>query len=91
MVLPRPMVEFFYKSDELHDPPMSNEHALLFNWAEEWALAYLKSAAKKFNSILVQFWDKLGMNMIDVKLEFGRLSNGRLLLADEITPDASQL
>ena len=90
-VLPRPMVEFFYKSDELHDPPCSDEHALLFGWAEAWELAYLRQAALKVNASLQTFWSSLGITLVDFKLEFGRHSSGAILLADEITPDGSRL
>lgn len=90
-VLPRPMVEFFYKSDALHDPPCSDEHALLFGWAEAWELAYLRAAALKVNGALQRFWDGLGVTLVDFKLEFGRHRSGAILLADEITPDGSRL
>lgn len=90
-VLPRPMVEFFYKSDALHDPPMSEEHALLFGWAERWELEYLRAAALKVNASLQGFWDGLGVTLVDFKLEFGRHASGAILLADEITPDGSRL
>ena len=85
------MVEFFYKSDELNDPPMSDEHALLFGWASEWELAYLKHAGLQINAVLKEFWDALGVTLVDFKLEFGRTADGQILLADEITPDGSRL
>ncbi len=90
-VLPRPMVEFFYKSDSLNDPPMSDEHALLFGWAEAWELAYLRHAGLRVNDVLKAFWAELGVTLVDFKLEFGRAPNGQLLLADEISPDGSRL
>lgn len=90
-VLPRPMVELFYKSDALHDPPMSAEHALLFGWAETWELEFMSAAALKVNQALCAFWDGLGVTLVDFKLEFGRHSSGAILLADEITPDGSRL
>jgi len=91
MILSRPLIEFFYKSDELHDPPMSEEHALLFGWAEAWELAYMRHAAAVVNVTLRSFWERLNVTLVDFKLEFGRLGNGRILLADEITPDGSRL
>lgn len=90
-VLPRPMVEFFYKSDPLHDPPMSEEHALIFGWAERWEMAYMRHAALAVNTVLCRFWDSLGVTLVDYKLEFGRAGGGTILLADEITPDGSRL
>jgi phosphoribosylaminoimidazole-succinocarboxamide synthase len=89
--LPRPMVEFFYKSDELHDPHIADEHALLFGWAKEWELAYLRHAALVVNAELQRFWDELGVMLVDFKIELGRYRGNQLLLADEITPDGSRL
>ncbi|MCK6505493.1 phosphoribosylaminoimidazolesuccinocarboxamide synthase [Myxococcota bacterium] len=93
--LPRPMVEFFYKSDELNDPLITDEHALMFGWAEAWELAYLRHASLKVNQVLRAFWDELGVTLVDFKLEFGRAMarerRGQILLADEITPDGSRL
>ncbi len=89
--LPFPMVEFFYKDDALHDPPISDVHALAFGWAAEWELAYMRHAAKVVNEVLSAFWGGLGIRLVDFKLEFGRFGPGRLLLADEITPDGSRL
>lgn len=89
--LPRPLVELFYKSDALGDPPCADEHALLFGWAKAWELAYLRHAALEVNAVLSAFWEGLGVELIDFKLEFGRAAGGRILLADEITPDGSRL
>lgn len=89
--LPRPMVEWFYKSDELNDPPMSDEHALIFGWAKEWELAYLRDAGLKVNDVLLEFWGEMGVTLVDFKLEFGRARDGRILLADEVSPDGSRL
>ena len=89
--LPRPLVELFYKSDALGDPPMADEHALLFGWAAAWELAYLRHAALQVNACLQSFWGAHGIDLVDFKLEFGRAGAGRILLADEITPDGSRL
>ncbi len=89
--LPRPMVEWFYKSDALNDPPMSDEHALIFGWAKPWELAFLRDAALRVNDVLKGFWGEIGVQLVDFKLEFGRAADGRILLADEITPDGSRL
>jgi len=90
-LLPFPMVEFFLKSDELGDPPMSDVHALAFGWAEQWELEYFRFAALKVNAALKDFWSDLGVDLVDFKLEFGRTPEGHLLLADEITPDGCRL
>jgi phosphoribosylaminoimidazole-succinocarboxamide synthase len=89
--LPFPMVEWFYKSDELNDPPMSDVHALAFGWAEQWELEYFRMAALKVNAAMCGFWDALGVDLVDFKIEFGRGPDGVLLLADEISPDGCRL
>lgn len=89
--LQKPMVEWFYKSDALNDPPMSDVHALMFGWAKEWELAYLRDAGLRVNAVLQAFWAEMGVTLVDFKLEFGRAADGRILLADEITPDGSRL
>lgn len=89
--LHEPMVEFFLKSDELNDPPVSDVHARAFGWALDWEMAYLRHAGLKVNAVLKDFWDGLGIDLVDFKLEFGRDGSGRILLADEITPDGSRL
>ena len=89
--LSRPVVEYFYKDDALHDPHIAEEHCLIFGWAESWELAYLKAAALRVNQELLGFWDGLGVDLVDFKLEFGRHHSGAILLADEITPDGSRL
>ena len=91
MKLPFPMVEWFYKSDELNDPPMSDCHALLFGWAKQWELEYFRHAALEVNRVLCDFWNDLGVTLVDYKIEFGRASSGQVLLADEITPDGCRL
>ena len=89
--LEEPLVEFFYKDDELHDPPMSDVHALAFKWAIQWELEYMKHAALRVNQVMSEFWMQLGVTLVDFKLEFGRTASGQLLLADEITPDGCRL
>jgi phosphoribosylaminoimidazole-succinocarboxamide synthase len=90
-VIARPLVEFFYKSDPLHDPPCSDAHCELFGWAQPWELAYMRHAALEVNRVLQDFWSGLGITLVDFKIEFGRYGKGQLLLADEITPDGSRL
>lgn len=93
--LARPLVEFFYKSDELNDPLITRDQALLFGWALEWELAYLEHAALQVNTFLQDFWGGFDLDLVDFKLEFGRATapgqRGRILLADEISPDGSRL
>ncbi len=88
--LKEPLVEFFYKSDELHDPMVCREHILLFGWASDDEIEFMKKTALKVNALLKDFFAKVGITLVDFKLEFGR-HNGQILLADEITPDSCRL
>jgi phosphoribosylaminoimidazole-succinocarboxamide synthase len=88
--LDRPMTELFLKSDPLNDPLMTEDHALRFSWAKKWELECMLEQALAINTMLLTFWAKVNVDLVDFKLEFGRL-NGRIVLADEITPDGSRL
>ncbi|HHO49898.1 MAG TPA: phosphoribosylaminoimidazolesuccinocarboxamide synthase [Deltaproteobacteria bacterium] len=88
--LPRPVVEWFYKSDALDDPLIGDDALLALGFAEPWELAFMTQAALTTHRALEQLWDRLGVDLIDAKYEFGR-QEGRLLLADELTPDGSRL
>ncbi len=90
IVLKRPIVEFFYKSDELDDPPINDDIAIALDWATEEECRFLKRMALEVNTHLVEFFDRLGIRLVDYKLEFGRSKDG-ILLADEITPDGCRL
>lgn len=88
--LKMPIVEFFYKSDELDDPPINEDIAVAMGWATREECQLLKEQALKINDLLIAFFDRLGIRLIDYKLEFGRSPEG-ILLADEITPDGCRL
>jgi len=77
------IVEFFYKSDELHDPMISEDHMRFFGEDPE----RIKEITKKVNRILSEYLEKKGVTLIDFKLEFGKL-NGEYILGDEISPDS---
>jgi phosphoribosylaminoimidazole-succinocarboxamide synthase len=85
--LPRPLVEFYYKDDALGDPIVTEDHALLFGWATEADLKAIKEIALRVNGLLESFFESIGIVLVDFKLEFGRDNGGKLLLADEISPD----
>lgn len=89
--LERPLLEFFYKSDELNDPLMGMDVPIVFGWAKRWELAFMMETALVVNDVLAAFWDELGIDLVDFKLEFGRTPSGALVLADEISPDGSRL
>jgi phosphoribosylaminoimidazole-succinocarboxamide synthase len=88
--LKMPIVEFFYKSDELDDPPINEDIAVALDWATAEECSFLKKQALRVNGELISFFDRLGIRLVDYKLEFGRSDEG-ILLADEITPDGCRL
>ncbi|MFK7927441.1 MAG: phosphoribosylaminoimidazolesuccinocarboxamide synthase [Myxococcota bacterium] len=88
--LATPLVEYFYKSDELNDPLMTEEIAVRMGWAKRWEVQCMTEQALLVNAFLLEFWGALNIDLVDFKLEFGRL-DGRIVLADEITPDGSRL
>ena len=83
--------ELFYKSDELNDPFVSDEHALRFGWANEGQLKIMKHYAMAINTTLKNFWKERSIDVVDFKLEFGTTNGGEIVLADEITPDGCRL
>lgn len=80
-------IEFSYKNDELGDPLLNEYHALALKLATREEIDQIKAMAFKVNELLREFFDKCGVELIDFKLEFGRLSDGTIVLADEISPD----
>lgn len=85
--LARPLIEFCYKDDALGDPFICEDHAILFGWASEEDIAEVKRITLKVNELLKSLFEPLGIILVDFKLEFGRDAEGRILLADEISPD----
>lgn len=82
-----PLVELFLKDDDLDDPLINDDHALLFGWATEPQLAEMKRLATEINGILTGLFAPKGIVLVDFKLEFGTTADGTILLADEISPD----
>ncbi len=87
VVFAAPTVEFSYKNDELGDPLLNDSHALALGLATQSELALIKRMALDINAYLIAFFAERGVDLIDFKLEFGRLSDGTVVLADEISPD----
>jgi len=85
-VFESPIVECYYKNDEFHDPLLNDEHVVQFQLATPAELAGIKATALKINTILMEFFDTVGVTLVDFKLEFGRYQD-TLLLADESSPD----
>jgi phosphoribosylaminoimidazole-succinocarboxamide synthase len=86
-----PLVEFFYKNDQLHDPLICVEHVRLLNLAEDWQVQSMKEMALKTNQVLREFFKEHGLLLVDFKLEFGILPDGSLAIIDEISPDTCRL
>ncbi len=86
MFINPPLVEFFYKDDSLGDPLITDDHIRLLKLATPAQVAELRDQAIKINEVLLPFFQKRGMMLVDFKLEFG-LWNGQIILADEISPD----
>ncbi|HPD92581.1 MAG TPA: phosphoribosylaminoimidazolesuccinocarboxamide synthase [Pararhodobacter sp.] len=92
--LPRPIVEFYYKNDALHDPLVSEEHILAFGWATHQDLDDIVALALRVNDFLSGVMMGVGIKLVDFKIEIGRIYDGdfmRLVVADEISPDSCRL
>ncbi len=87
IVFDEPTIEFSYKNDDLHDPLINSYHALALGLASKDEIATIKEMAFKINATLKEYFLTLGVKLVDFKLEFGRLSDGTIVLADEISPD----
>ena len=90
IVLKRPVFEYHYKEDKLHDPLINDYHALALGIATEKELETIKRYSFKINEILKKFFDTKNLILVDFKLEFGRYK-GKIILADEISPDTCRL
>ena len=87
IVFDEPTIEFSYKNDALHDPLINSYHAVALKLASKDEIETIKALAFKVNNILKEYFLSLGVKLVDFKLEFGRLSDGSIVLADEISPD----
>lgn len=91
IVFDEPTIEFSYKCDELNDPLMNSYHAIALKLATPQEIETIKAMAFKVNDVLREFWKSVGVTLVDFKLEFGRLPDGTIILADEISPDTARL
>ncbi|CAN5849545.1 phosphoribosylaminoimidazolesuccinocarboxamide synthase [soil metagenome] len=85
------VVEWCYKADDLGDPPMNDATAVALGFATPEELETLFELAAEINDILTAYFADLGLDLVDFKLEFGRLPSGEIVLADEISPDTCRL
>ena len=87
IVFEKPTIEFSYKNDDLHDPLINAYHALALKLATEEEIETIKKMAFKVNEVLKAYFKGLNIKLVDFKLEFGRLADVTIVLADEISPD----
>jgi phosphoribosylaminoimidazole-succinocarboxamide synthase len=88
--LARPTLEFSYKNDDLGDPLINDDHILALELATTEQLEQIKTYAHEINRLLIVFFKEIGLKLIYFKLEFG-LNKGKIILADEISPDTCRL
>ena len=91
VVFDKPTIEFSYKNDALGDPLMNFHHALALKVATYRELQTIERYAMRINGILQEVWAACGVTLVDFKMEFGRLADGSIVLADEISPDTCRL
>ncbi|HGK7690905.1 TPA: phosphoribosylaminoimidazolesuccinocarboxamide synthase, partial [Streptococcus pyogenes] len=90
-VLETPIVEFYYKNDDLNDPFINDEHVKFLGIVNDEEIAYLKGETRRINELLKGWFAQIGLNLIDFKLEFGFDQEGTIILADELSPDNCRL
>jgi len=90
LILETPLFEFFLKDDDLGDPLINDNHIVSFGWANREDLSVMQSITLKVNNLLVDFFAKANLLLIDFKLEFGK-HDGKIFLGDEFTPDGCRL
>ncbi len=87
IVFAEPTIEFSYKNDDLGDPLINDYHALALGVATKQEIETIKDMAFKVNEVMKAFFKKLNVDLVDFKLEFGKVADGSIVLADEISPD----
>ncbi|MCB5005237.1 phosphoribosylaminoimidazolesuccinocarboxamide synthase [Streptococcus mutans] len=89
--LEKPIVEFYYKNDDLNDPFINDEHVKFLKLANDEDIAYIKAETRRINRLLSDWFHQIGLKLIDFKLEFGFDKDGKIILADEFSPDNCRL
>lgn len=91
LALKTPLIEFYYKNDDLDDPFINDEHIAFLDIASSDEIAYIKEETRRINDLLINLFKEIGLKLVDYKLEFGRDSSGMIILADEFSPDNCRL
>ena len=91
LILENPLFEFFLKDDDLGDPLINDEHIISFGWANKDQILQMKELTYKVNTILKELFINSNLILVDFKVEFGVSADGKILLADEFTPDGCRL
>ncbi|MEB3059762.1 phosphoribosylaminoimidazolesuccinocarboxamide synthase [Parvimonas micra] len=91
MKLKKQIFELSYKNDELNDPLINDDHAIALGIVSEEELSFIKKETEKINELLKKFFLKAGLILVDFKIEFGKTSDGKIILSDEISPDTCRL
>jgi phosphoribosylaminoimidazole-succinocarboxamide synthase len=88
--LKKPLLEYYLKDDELHDPMMNRNHVLILGYLTERKLSYVEEQAAEVNRFLAKYMKKRGFELVDFKLEFGERGH-KIYLGDEISPDTCRI
>ncbi|MGT2683074.1 phosphoribosylaminoimidazolesuccinocarboxamide synthase [Streptococcus porci] len=91
IALETPIIEFYYKNDDLDDPFINDEHVKFLGIASDEEIAYIKAETRRINEFLKDWFNQIGLKLIDFKLEFGKDKDGKIILADEFSPDNCRL
>ncbi|MCF0122681.1 MAG: phosphoribosylaminoimidazolesuccinocarboxamide synthase [Ruminiclostridium sp.] len=91
IVFEEPTIEFSYKNDDLGDPLINSYHAAALKLASQEEIETIVTMAFRVNELLKEFFLSVGIRLVDFKLEFGRTTDGKIILADEISPDTCRL
>lgn len=86
-----PVLEFYLKEDALNDPIINEDHIRVLELATDFQVAEIKKQALDINTALQEMFEKMSVRLVDFKLEFGKTSDGSILLADEVSPDTCRL
>lgn len=87
IVFAQPTIEFSYKNDDLHDPLLNDYHALALGLATAEEIEQIKAMSFRINEVMKEYFLGLNVTLVDFKLEFGKTVDGKIVLADEISPD----